>query len=111
MCGIVGYIGPKNGVQIGLNGLKRLLYRGYDSCGISVINNGELFYYKTKGKIDLLENYLKKNPLEGRLLILQNRWATHGEPNEVNAHPHFDSGKKIALVHNGIIENYRTLKE
>lgn len=111
MCGIVAYIGSKNGVPIGVNGLKRLEYRGYDSCGMAVISGGDLFYYKTKGRVDLLENYLKENPLEGQLTIFQTRWSTHGIPNTVNAHPHPDCKKNIFIVHNGIIENYVPLKK
>lgn len=111
MCGIVAYIGSKNGVPIGVNGLKRLEYRGYDSCGMATISGSDLFHYKTKGRVALLENYLKKNPLKGQLTIFQTRWSTHGVPNTVNAHPHWCCEENIFLVHNGIIENYATIKE
>lgn len=114
MCGIIGYIGHKEATPILLEGLRRLEYRGYDSSGIGVIssNNGEIFVRKTKGKIHDLENLIKAHPLPpGSIGISHTRWATHGAPNQVNAHPHFDSTNKIIVVHNGIIENYESLKK
>lgn len=110
MCGIVAYIGPKNGVPILISGLKRLEYRGYDSAGLAVINNQQIEYLKMKGRINDLESALQNKVLIGNLGVGHSRWATHGEPNDINAHPHFDCQKKIAVVHNGIIENYASLK-
>ena len=112
MCGIIGYIGRNNNVgEVLLEGLKRLEYRGYDSAGIAIVRDGALVAEKTPGKIARLEEKLKGVDLSGTLGIAHTRWATHGEPNTVNAHPHFDSSMQIALVHNGIIENYQTLKK
>ena len=112
MCGIVGYIGERQAQPILLNGLKRLEYRGYDSAGLCTLleNKKTLSIRKLPGKIRDLENLLKKRPLSGNMGIAHNRWATHGEPNQVNAHPHCDCKGEIALVHNGIIENYARLK-
>ncbi|HCN36546.1 MAG TPA: glutamine--fructose-6-phosphate transaminase (isomerizing) [Bacteroidetes bacterium] len=111
MCGIVGYIGKRNALQIIIDGLKRLEYRGYDSAGVSVINDKkELITYKKKGKVSDLEKQIDTNLFAGSIGIGHTRWATHGIPNDVNAHPHYDMDDKIALVHNGIIENYKTLK-
>jgi glucosamine--fructose-6-phosphate aminotransferase (isomerizing) len=112
MCGIIGYIGKSNNVgPILIEGLKRLEYRGYDSAGIAIVRDGALVWEKTAGKIQQLEDKLKGVDLSGHLGIAHTRWATHGEPNRTNAHPHFDCGKRIALIHNGIIENYQTLKK
>ncbi len=112
MCGIIGYIGKSNDVgAILIEGLKRLEYRGYDSAGIAIVRDGALVWEKTAGKIQQLEDKLKGVDLSGHLGIAHTRWATHGEPNRTNAHPHFDCGKRIALIHNGIIENYQTLKK
>ncbi|MCK4520673.1 glutamine--fructose-6-phosphate transaminase (isomerizing) [Candidatus Parcubacteria bacterium] len=113
MCGIVGYIGKKNDPQIGLNALKRLEYRGYDSAGMAVFNpeKQEIFCLKAKGKISELENKFSQSPFNGNPFILHTRWATHGEASEINAHPHWDCKKNIYVVHNGIIENYKELKE
>jgi glutamine---fructose-6-phosphate transaminase (isomerizing) len=112
MCGIIGYIGKSNNVgAILIEGLKRLEYRGYDSAGIAIVRDGALVWEKTAGKIQQLEDKLKGVDLSGHLGIAHTRWATHGEPNRTNAHPHFDCGKRIALIHNGIIENYQTLKK
>ncbi len=112
MCGIVGYIGRSNNVgDILLEGLKRLEYRGYDSAGIAIVRDGALFTDKMPGKIKELEEVLKDKDLSGNLGIAHTRWATHGEPNRINAHPHYSADGKIALVHNGIIENYQTLKK
>jgi glucosamine--fructose-6-phosphate aminotransferase (isomerizing) len=110
MCGIVGYIGQKNALPILLDGLKRLEYRGYDSAGVVLIDKGKLKYQKTPGKIAVLEKMLKKKPIKGFIGLAHTRWATHGAPTENNAHPHFDCGKNITIVHNGIIENYAQLK-
>ena len=110
MCGIVGYIGKKNAYEIVINGLKRLEYRGYDSSGVALYNS-ELSVYKTKGKVEDLVNKAKKaNSLDGNIGIGHTRWATHGEPNDVNAHPILSNNKSLVIVHNGIIENYATIK-
>ncbi len=111
MCGIVGYIGPKAIDSFLIVGLKKLEYRGYDSAGIAVIDRGELVISKRPGKISDLEEELKNNKLVGSVGIGHTRWATHGEPTQVNAHPHTNSGGNIALVHNGIVENYHNLKK
>jgi glucosamine--fructose-6-phosphate aminotransferase (isomerizing) len=112
MCGIIGYVGKSNNVgEILIEGLKRLEYRGYDSAGIAIIRDGSLVWEKTAGKIHLLEEKLKGTDISGNVGIAHTRWATHGEPNRTNAHPHFDCSKTIALIHNGIIENYQTLKK
>ena len=112
MCGIIGYVGEKEAQPILLNGLTRLEYRGYDSCGMATFlsHKNSLSVRKLPGKIASLEKLLKNKPLAGTSGIAHNRWATHGLPNQVNAHPHLDCSKTIALVHNGIIENYRQLK-
>ncbi|HGY54869.1 MAG TPA: glutamine--fructose-6-phosphate transaminase (isomerizing) [Caldithrix abyssi] len=111
MCGIVGYIGNNNAVPVLLQGLKRLEYRGYDSAGIAVLNESELVTVKEVGKIRNLENVLAGNSPEGYVGIGHTRWATHGEPNKVNAHPHSDDSGNIVLIHNGIIENFAVLKK
>ncbi|PKP07516.1 MAG: glutamine--fructose-6-phosphate transaminase (isomerizing) [Bacteroidetes bacterium HGW-Bacteroidetes-5] len=112
MCGIVGYIGQRNACPILINGLKRLEYRGYDSAGVALINSsGEINIYKTKGKVADLECFMHNKPTDGHTGIAHTRWATHGEPNRVNAHPHYSSSEKIALIHNGIIENYSPLRQ
>jgi len=110
MCGIVGYIGPKNSVPMLLEGLKRLEYRGYDSAGIALIKDGQLVVRKKAGKVSDLIALIGKNGLSSCLGIGHTRWATHGEPNDLNAHPHVDCKREIAIIHNGIIENYATLK-
>jgi len=109
MCGIVAYIGPKEAYPILIKGLHRLEYRGYDSAGIALIK-GNLRLYKTQGKVSELENLLKDKDISGNIGIAHTRWATHGEPNDLNAHPHFSPSKKLAIIHNGIIENYSTIK-
>ncbi len=111
MCGIIGYAGPKNIESILLVGLERLSYRGYDSSGIAIISDGELSYWKKTGKIRELEKMLRNLSIKGSIGIGHTRWATHGEPNEMNAHPHLGPNKKVAIVHNGIIENFSVLKE
>ena len=110
MCGIVAYIGNKKACPIVLKGLKRLEYRGYDSAGIALINS-DLNIYKTKGKVSDLENELIGKDVEGNLGMGHTRWATHGEPNNENAHPHVSQSGNLAVIHNGIIENYATIKE
>lgn len=109
MCGIVGYIGQQQASPILVQGLKRLEYRGYDSSGVVVLN-GELELVKGKGKVDVLEKKLRAASPQGTLGIGHTRWATHGEPNDVNSHPHLSQNGRISLVHNGIIENYHALK-
>ena len=112
MCGIIGYIGKSNNVgAILIEGLKRLEYRGYDSAGIAIVRDGALVWEKTAGKISRLEEQLRGTDISGSLGIAHTRWATHGEPNRTNAHPHFDCSGRIALIHNGIVENYSTLKK
>ena len=111
MCGIVGYIGNKNASEIILDGLKRLEYRGYDSAGISTIQNGKISTTKYKGKVKYLENKLDSKIHSGTVGIGHTRWATHGSPSNENSHPHNDTDNKMSLVHNGIIENYYTLKK
>lgn len=110
MCGIVGYLGEKNAVPVVINGLKRLEYRGYDSAGIAVIN-GDLSLVKCKGKVADLEAKMNGQLKEANIGIGHTRWATHGEPNDVNAHPHTSNSGDLVLIHNGIIENYNSIKE
>ncbi len=109
MCGIVAYIGPKEAYPILIKGLHRLEYRGYDSAGVALLN-GNLRLYKAQGKVSELENLVSDKDISGNIGIAHTRWATHGEPNDINAHPHFSPSKKLAIIHNGIIENYSTLK-
>lgn len=112
MCGIVGYIGKKDAFPILIKGLRRLEYRGYDSAGVALINdNGNLNVCKTKGKVDNLIEYCSDKNVSGSVGIAHTRWATHGEPSAVNAHPHYSESKNLAIIHNGIIENYADLKE
>lgn len=111
MCGIVGYVGGKNAYPIVVKGLKRLEYRGYDSAGIALIHEDHIQLYKKKGKVADLEEYTLGKNLEGHIAIGHTRWATHGEPSDRNAHPHLSQSGKIAMIHNGIIENYAPLKE
>ncbi len=112
MCGIVGYIGDKDAYPILIKGLHRLEYRGYDSAGIALITGDEkLQVYKTRGKVSDLEKFVKSKDISGSIGIAHTRWATHGEPNDANAHPHYSQSENIALIHNGIIENYALLKE
>ncbi len=111
MCGIVGYIGGREANDVLIDGLKRLEYRGYDSCGIALIDNdGKVRVAKKQGRIQGLDDELKSNPLKGTLGIAHTRWATHGHPSDVNSHPHCDESGEIAIVHNGIIENYSSLR-
>ena len=111
MCGIVGYVGRANATPILLDGLRRLEYRGYDSAGIAVVDTGQLDTRKCAGRIAALSKLVKKQPVSGSLGISHTRWATHGGVNDENAHPHFDASGKLALVHNGVIENYQALKD
>lgn len=111
MCGIIGYIGQKQTTPILIEGLKKLEYRGYDSAGICVLDKGELKTIKKKGKIAELDSELKEHNLSGTIGIAHTRWATHGEPNVKNAHPHLDCHGQIAIVHNGIIENHHGLRQ
>ena len=111
MCGIVGYIGPKNAPPILMEGLERLSYRGYDSAGVAVIGpDGKIGVRKAKGRLENLAGLLKESPITGSVGIGHTRWATHGEPSDLNAHPHTDVKGGIAVVHNGIIENHAALR-
>jgi glutamine---fructose-6-phosphate transaminase (isomerizing) len=110
MCGIVAYVGHRQAQEVIIKGLKRLEYRGYDSAGIALLNGG-LNVYKKKGKVTELEEYLKGKNLDSTIGIGHTRWATHGEPNDCNAHPHYSASGKLAIIHNGIIENYNSLKQ
>ena len=110
MCGIVGYVGPKDCSEVLVNALTKLEYRGYDSAGIAVFDNGEIKTVKTKGKLqDLKDKLAEVGTPKGHVGIGHTRWATHGEPSDVNSHPH--SGTRVTIVHNGIIENYMELKD
>ncbi len=112
MCGIVGYLGDRNVYEVLINGLKRLEYRGYDSAGLALVApGGEIKIYKSKGKVSNLEAYCSGKDLTSRVGIAHTRWATHGEPSDCNAHPHYSEDGNLALVHNGTIENYQLLKE
>ena len=111
MCGIVAYIGKKQAYPIILKGLKRLEYRGYDSAGIALLNNGSINLYKRQGKVSNLEAFAADQDTDGYAGIGHTRWATHGAPNDINAHPHYSTDGSIALIHNGIIENYDTLRK
>jgi glucosamine--fructose-6-phosphate aminotransferase (isomerizing) len=110
MCGIVAYVGQRQAHEVIIKGLKRLEYRGYDSTGIALLNGG-LNIYKKKGKVSELEEFLRGQNLDSHIGIGHTRWATHGEPNDENAHPHYSATKKLAIIHNGIIENYNSLKQ
>ncbi len=111
MCGIVGYIGKRKAYPILIKGLHRLEYRGYDSAGVALINEqGQLNVYKAKGKVSELETFCESKDTGGTIGIAHTRWATHGEPNTVNAHPHYSESERLAIIHNGIIENYAVLK-
>lgn len=111
MCGIVAYVGNREAYPLILKGLKRLEYRGYDSSGVALLENGELNIYKKKGKVSDLESELNGKPLTATIGIGHTRWATHGEPNDVNAHPHYSNNRRLSIIHNGIIENYATIKQ
>ncbi|MDG1425847.1 MAG: glutamine--fructose-6-phosphate transaminase (isomerizing) [Flavobacteriales bacterium] len=111
MCGIVAYVGSKNAYPIVIEGLKRLEYRGYDSTGVSIGHNENFKLYKTKGKVSDLESSVKNKDITGTISIGHTRWATHGIPNEINSHPHLSGDGRLSIVHNGIIENYDSLKK
>ena len=112
MCGIVGYLGRREAYPILIKGLRRLEYRGYDSAGVALVNKEQaLSVYKTKGKVDNLVAYCEEKDVSGCVGIAHTRWATHGEPSSVNAHPHYSESKNLAIIHNGIIENYADIKK
>ena len=111
MCGIVGYVGPREATDIVLNGLRRLEYRGYDSAGMAVLQDGQLVLRRSVGKIERLAELIKAQPVEGHIGIGHTRWATHGSVCEANTHPHTDCKEQIVVIHNGIVENYRELKD
>jgi glucosamine--fructose-6-phosphate aminotransferase (isomerizing) len=111
MCGIVAYIGKNQACPIVIKGLQRLEYRGYDSAGIALMQEGDITVYKTKGKVSDLQSFIEGKPTDSTLGMGHTRWATHGVPNDVNAHPHYSGNKNIAIIHNGIIENYAVIKE
>ena len=110
MCGIVGYLGKRQATEVLIDGLSKLEYRGYDSAGVAINTGNELAIRKFKGRLAILAEDLQKNPIDGHLGIGHTRWATHGEPSDVNSHPHFNMDRTIAVVHNGIIENYLELR-
>jgi glutamine---fructose-6-phosphate transaminase (isomerizing) len=109
MCGIVGYLGNREAYPILIKGLRRLEYRGYDSAGVAMLNTN-LNVFKCRGKVDQLEAFVEGKDVSGTIGIAHTRWATHGEPNDENAHPHFSESKELSMVHNGIIENYDVLR-
>lgn len=111
MCGIVGYVGHGDAVEVILEGLSKLEYRGYDSSGIAIIENGKIRVEKKTGKLQVLSDYLEENPMTSDVGIGHTRWATHGAPSDINSHPHFSEDKSVAVIHNGIIENYLSLKK
>src|SRR3954470_4773953 len=111
MCGIVGYIGPDQAIEFLIEGLRRLEYRGYDSSGVATIDQGEFSITKTAGRIDDLAAKLESHPARGNVGIGHTRWATHGPAIDLNAHPHVGGDNVVALVHNGVIENFRELKQ
>ena len=111
MCGVMGYIGDENAQDIIIEGLRKLEYRGYDSAGIVMVQDGKLVVHKKKGRLANLEKELEKHPNESHIGIGHTRWATHGAPSDVNAHPHTSMSGDVALIHNGIIENYLEIKE
>src|SRR5580698_1089559 len=111
MCGIVGYIGPKNVTTILMDGLKKLEYRGYDSAGVAILNGAGIDLRRSSGKLSNLEALLEKQPAKGTMGLGHTRWATHGRPSEENAHPHTCCKNKIVVIHNGIIENYVDIKK
>ena len=111
MCGIVGYLGKRQATEVLIDGLSKLEYRGYDSAGVAVNTGNELAIRKFKGRLAILAEDLQKNPIDGHLGIGHTRWATHGEPSDVNSHPHSNGNATISVVHNGIIENYMKLEK
>ena len=110
MCGIVGYLGDRQAFPILVNGLKRLEYRGYDSSGVALAQNGEIALYKKQGMVSAMEGHALANTTTGSTGIAHTRWATHGQPSDENAHPHLSNSGNLVVVHNGIIENYQALK-
>ena len=110
MCGIIGYVGKKEASSVMLEGLRKLEYRGYDSAGMAIIDGTEIGVRKRTGRIESLSELLKEKPIGGHIGISHTRWATHGPPSDANAHPHFDASGRLALVHNGVIENYKVLR-
>jgi len=111
MCGIVGYVGDRKAFPILVNGLKRLEYRGYDSSGVALAQNGSIALYKKQGMVKAMEDHALENDISGTTGIAHTRWATHGQPSDENAHPHLSNSGNLVLVHNGIIENYQALKD
>ena len=111
MCGIIGYSGPKEPLPILISGLSRLEYRGYDSAGVALIDGDNLSIEKKEGKLSVLKEHLEGTSIKGNIGIGHTRWATHGVPSDVNAHPHADNANEFAIIHNGIIENYAELKD
>ena len=111
MCGIVGYIGPRDATPIILNGLKRLEYRGYDSAGLAILTDGKIEVRRDAGKLSRLIELVEKSPVSGSPGIGHTRWATHGEPSARNAHPHLSSNGRVVVVHNGIVENFLELRD
>ncbi len=111
MCGIIGYIGDKNNTKLGIKALKRLEYRGYDSAGMAILENGEIKSVKISGKVNKLKEKLKDTDFKGTPSLFHSRWSTHGGPTKENAHPQFDCDNEFAVVHNGIIENFSQLKK
>src|SRR3990172_4019935 len=111
MCGIVGYVGARNATPILLEGLRRLEYRGYDSAGLAVVDDGHIEIRRDAGKLDRLLAWLNADPVNGLIGIGHTRWGTHGEPNARNAHPHVGPSGEVVVVHNGIVENFVALKE
>src|SRR5688500_9724506 len=111
MCGIVGYVGDDQALPVLIEGMRKLEYRGYDSAGVALIENGRMSSAKKAGELDNLEGILGSHELHGTTGIGHTRWATHGAPNDVNAHPHHDCSGRLAIVHNGIIENHDVLRE
>lgn len=111
MCGIVGYVGHREAYPVVIKGLKRLEYRGYDSSGVALINNGHLNVFKKQGKVAELEDAVIGKDLHSNIGIGHTRWATHGVPSDRNAHPHLSNSGELAMIHNGIIENYAQIKK
>ena len=111
MCGIVGFVGKKEASPILVEGLSKLEYRGYDSAGVAVLDDGEIKVRKFKGRLKNLADDLEQSPLKGSMGIGHTRWATHGEPSDINSHPHTNENATISVVHNGIIENYIRVEE
>ncbi|HJN39772.1 MAG TPA: glutamine--fructose-6-phosphate aminotransferase, partial [Chloroflexota bacterium] len=111
MCGIVGYVGSRTAVPVLMDGLKRLEYRGYDSAGIATLEDGQIRVHRRAGKLRELEDSLRGQEFGGTIGLGHTRWATHGRPNEINAHPQRDSSGQVVVVHNGIVENYREIRD